>query len=193
MDTKYDEAHALRLLAHSREEGFKMIYERYAPAVLRVGKKILHSQELAEDLLQEVFSRIWVHPERYAKVENLESYLFIVTKNLCIRKLKKLHHEKVVEGEYAHQKTLVTNDVEDFIHDKEYEGLVQQAIDKLPPQRKRVYTLVRTEGLSHDAVANQLQLSASTVNNYIVLADESIKNHVLRHIAFLAWFCCLVF
>jgi RNA polymerase sigma-70 factor (family 1) len=193
MNTKYDEARALRLLSQGSEEGFRMIYERYGPAVLRVGKKFLHAQESAEDLLQEVFSRIWVHPERFCKVDNLEAYLFIVTKNLCIRKLKKLHHEKIVEAEYAKQKASVGNCVEDFIRDKEYEGLVQQAIDNLPPQRKRVYTLVRSEGLSHDAVAHQLQLSASTVNNYVVLADEHIKNHVLRHIAFLAWFCCIVF
>jgi RNA polymerase sigma-70 factor (family 1) len=187
MKSKYDEAAARKLLSEGDVAGFKHIYDRYAPGVFRVGYKYLQSQELAEDLLQDVFYKIWKNPERYAKVENFETYLFSVAKNICFRKLKKLAQEDEASLEYALRKGDASN------YNQEYSHLLQQAVEQLPPQQKLVFKLVREEGMSHDAIAHQLQLSAATVNNHVSLAMKFIRNHVFRHIGLVVGFIVNIF
>lgn len=184
----YDEAYALRLLSGGSEQGFKMIYDRYARGIYAASLKILQSQELAEDIVQDVFMRIWKNPERFAHVEDLRPYLFKVSKYACLRKFKIMSREMQANKEYLHRKDVANNDVDDYINEKEYSELVKQAVEKLPPQQKRVFKLVREEGLSHEATAMELHLSPATVNNHIGLAVKFVNDQVMKKIISLACF-----
>ncbi|MBT1701510.1 RNA polymerase sigma-70 factor [Fulvivirgaceae bacterium PWU4] len=188
----YDEAYALRLLSRGSEQGFRMIYDRYARGIYAASLKMLQSEMLAEDVVQDVFMRIWKNPERFTHVEDLRPYLFKVSKYACLRKFKQMSREMQANKEYVHRKNLATNDVDDYINEKDYSELVKQAVEKLPPQRKRVFKLVREQGLSHEATATQLQLSPATVNNHIGLAVKFINDQVMKQLISLTLLSCFL-
>ena len=186
----YDEACALQLLSKGSEQGFRMIYDRYARGIYAAALKMLQSEALAEDVVQDVFMGIWKNPERFANVEDLKPYLFKVSKYACLRKFKAMSREIEANKEDVHRKDLSTNAVDNYINESEYSDLVKKAVEKLPPQRKRVFQLIREQGLSHEATATQLQLSPATVNNHIGLAVKFINDQVMKQIISLAtaWF-----
>lgn len=179
----YDEARALKLLSQGNREGFKMIYDRYARGIYASGLKMLQSRELAQDLVQDVFTAVLKNPAPFCNADNLAPYLFNVAKYSCLKKLKELSREHEAKKEYLFRKETSTRSLDDLIHEKEYAELVQEAVEKLPPQQKQVFIMVREKGLTHEATATELHLSPLTVNRHLGLAVKSIHDHVLRHIA----------
>jgi RNA polymerase sigma-70 factor (family 1) len=175
----YNEAEALALLAAGDEKGFQQIYDRYALNVARIGYKYLQSAALAEDLVQEVFSAVWVQREQFTRVEYFQRYLFTMCKNIALQHLKKIAKEELLNKTYASLKSQTTeNNIDDYLLDQAYPALMQKAVEQLPATHKRVFELVTIDGLSHKAIAEQLNLSPQTVSNSMTLAIKSIRSHL---------------
>jgi RNA polymerase sigma-70 factor (ECF subfamily) len=177
----YNEVEAVKLLVSGNEKGFQQIYDRYALNVFRVGMKYLRSTELAEDLVQEVFSALWVQRDQFEKVEFFQRYLFTMCRNIAFRHLKTIVNRELGEKEYTKLKRYDDNNVEYHLLGKECVTIMQHAVKKLPVTHRRVYELVTNEGLSHRAVAEQLNVSVQTVSNSMALALKSIKQHLTQN------------
>lgn len=180
--SKYNEVEALKLLVSGNEKGFQQIYDRYAGNVFRVGMKYLRSTELSEDLVQEVFSSVWLQREQFERVEFFQRYLFTMCRNIAYRLLKTIATRELGEQEFTKLKRYDDNNVEYHLLGNECVTIMQNAVQKLPITHRRVYELVTNEGLSHKAVAEQLNVSMQTVSNSMVLALKSIKQHLTQNI-----------
>lgn len=176
--TTYNEAEAVKLLVEGRPEGYEQIYARYAYSVARIGFRFLRSKELTEDLVQEVFSSVWINRERFANVEFLERYLHSMCTNKAITYLKTVKVRQVGEREYARIKLTSENNTEGALLEKECHAQMQSAIDKLPITPKRVYELVTNKGLTHKEVADQLNISEQTVSNSMAIVIKTVKQHL---------------
>jgi RNA polymerase sigma-70 factor (ECF subfamily) len=185
MDKVYNEKEAIRLLAAGNVTGFQQIYERYAFAVARVGFRFFRSAELTEDLVQDVFTSVWINREKFANVESVEAYLVRMCTNKAKDHLRAYSIRKLGEIEYASTKRYDRNTVEDHVLDKECLALMQKALDKLPATQKQVYELVTSEGLTHKEVAAQLGCSEKTVSNSMTLTLQSVKTSLGQLIAIL--------
>jgi RNA polymerase sigma-70 factor (family 1) len=183
MHTPYDEKRALELLAQGSETAFRQIYDQYAPAIYRVATRYFQSAELAEDLVQEIFSSLWLKREEFCKVQEFRFYLFTMAKNLAITYLKKMARQALVNQEFADRQGI---EAAGSISDR-YEELLQQAVAQLPPQQKQIFNMAKVKGMSHEVIARQLNLSPSTVNNHMVAALKFIRQHVPRYILSLAF------
>lgn len=179
MQAPYDEKRVLEQLAQGSETAFRQIYDQYAPAIYRVATRYFQSAELAEDLVQEIFSSLWLKREEFCKVKEFRFYLFTMAKNLAITYLKKMARQTLVNLEFADRQGM------DSSHNDRYEELLQQAVALLPPQQKQIFNMAKVNGMSHEVIARQLNLSPSTVNNHMVAALKFIRQHVPRHILLL--------
>ncbi|RYU91592.1 sigma-70 family RNA polymerase sigma factor [Mucilaginibacter terrigena] len=142
--------------------------------------RITDSVELAEEIVQDVFLKIWMSRETLTAVQNFKAYLFVISKNHALNCLRKLAKERI------HQKTIEDNVValayEDNAGTDGYYGLLDQAIDHLPPQQQKVYLLSRHSRLKYDEIANQMGLSRETVKKYLQGATHSITSFVQSNI-----------
>ena len=130
-----------------------------------------------EELLQDVFLRLWEKREKLNIEVSFKSYLLRVAHNLVMDMFRRAAFDRKLldhlitgaMGSYAatDERTLV----------KEAEALLSEAIDLLPPQRKKVYLLCKNEGKSYNEVSQLLGISPSTVSDHMVKAAKSVKEH----------------
>jgi RNA polymerase sigma-70 factor (family 1) len=179
----YHENEVLALLAQGSEAAFRQLYDRHWPAIYKVAYRYLQSADLAEDIVQEIFSKLWQKRTEFTEVQHLHVYLVTMTRNMAYKHLKKLATEAVANYEFAKKETPAINAGEVAVLDKQYEALLEQAVDLLPPQRKHIFKLAKVEGLSHEAIAEQLQISPNTVKNQMVAALQFIRHRLQHHIS----------
>lgn len=173
----------LRQLSEGSETAFRLIYNSYWKTVYRTAERYLRDQSLAQDVVQEVFVAFWDKRASFDHIENLESYLVVMTQHYTYRQLRKWAKESRNHEAYLSESpTPSHNDSEDVLLSKQYEELLTKAIDSLPPQQKQVFLLSREEGLSHEAIAERLQISQGTVKNHMVRALSTIRGLLAPHI-----------
>lgn len=141
--------------------------------------RITNSMELAEEVVQDVFLKIWMARETLAQVEDFKAYLFVISKNHALNCLKKLAKEKVQAKKLEESSLgLIMDDQQDNL----YYNLLDEAIDHLPSQQQKVYLLSRHNRLKYNEIADQLKLSRETVKKYLQIATTSITDYVRSHL-----------
>jgi RNA polymerase sigma-70 factor (family 1) len=177
----YDEKKVLELLAQGSEYAFTQLFDHHRGRIYRVGLKFLKSSELAEEVVQEVFLKIWLKRTELKQVLNFEAYLFTIARNHIFDGIKDVAEEIAAKKEFAHTISHVSG-TDNPILEKQYETLLQNAVDQLPPQQKQVFTLSKVEGLSHQVIAEQLQISRLTVKKHMAKALQTIRLRLQHHI-----------
>jgi RNA polymerase sigma-70 factor (family 1) len=174
------EKELLLRVARGDEHAFSELFNTYHQLLGTHIYRITDSIELAEEVVQDVFLKIWMSRETLATVQNFKAYLFVISKNHALNCLRKLAKERI------HQKTIEENSLALQIIDSaatdDYYTLLDKAIDHLPPQQQKVYLLSRHKRLKYDEIANQLGLSRETVKKYLQGATHSITNFVQANI-----------
>lgn len=179
MPKPYDEKKVLEMLAQGSEYAFTQLFDHYRARIFSVAMRFLKSRELAEEVVQEVFLKVWVRREQMAMVLNFEGYLFTMARNRVFDCIKDLAEETAAKREFVHS-IQPMNGTDHFLIEKQYEGLLQEAVNQLPPQQKQIFRLAKIEGLSHQAIAEQLHISRLTVKTHMAKALQTIR-HNLRH------------
>lgn len=175
----FSEETELKELAQGSPEALKAIYKRYSPSVFRIASRYLKETDLAKDLVQEVFTKVWEKRVDFSGVNNFNAYLVTVSKNLALKYLKEIAREERVRDEWGvlHKQDLDHNNSLSEDQRKLYEE-VKQAVSLLPKQRQKVYQMAKFEGLSYRAISEHLGISQNTVRNHMVSANRFIRNHV---------------
>ncbi|HUC83018.1 MAG TPA: sigma-70 family RNA polymerase sigma factor, partial [Flavisolibacter sp.] len=138
---------------------------------------ITRSKETAEEIVLDIFLKIWMSREVLSEVKNFDAYLFVLAKNAAISALRKACREQAKAIQWKADATAQLQTTEG--NEKElYLNLIDEAISQLSPQRKKIYLLSREEGLTYEAIGNQLGLSKLTVRAHIQQAVAFISNYV---------------
>lgn len=170
-----EEVKLLVALQSGSQEAFEQIYRLYSGRIyLNILKMVKHQGD-AEELLQDVFFKVWVKRHQIDPQQSFRSYLFQIAKHTVYNFIRKNKLEKQVQdywrmhladGTYTHVE-------EDFIQ-KENEEWLKQAIEQLPTRRQQIYKLCKVEGKSYAEVSEMLDISTSTINDHIVKATKFI-------------------
>jgi RNA polymerase sigma-70 factor (family 1) len=177
----HDETKLLELLAQGREFAFTQLFDHYHSRIYRSALKFLRSQELAEEIVQEVFLKVWQKREELLHVRNFNAYLFTMARNLIFDNIKKIATEAALHREFAYG-LVHENSTEKLMLERQYEQLLNAAVEQLPPKQKQIFLLSKTEGLSHEVIAKQLSISRLTVKTHMAKALQSIRHKLQHHL-----------
>lgn len=168
----------LILLKNGDYVAFTALYELYSSRILGRLIRLLKSEQIAEEILQELFMRIW---ERRTSIDpNLQfkSFLFSIAQNLVYDHFRKISLNEKYRSNFILSHSEGYAHVEEELLFKQTQQHIMNAIAKLPPQCQRVFVLFKLEGKSYQEICDTLQISKSTVNNHITKANKLLKDHL---------------
>ena len=177
----HNERQLLRKISEGDDTAFKHLFEKYYGQVYSASFRFLKVHELAEDLAQKSFLKIWEKRKHLSHVERFDDYLFAIAHNEMADHFRKhSRREKHIQRirELFEEET---GSPEELLITKQKRALIADAISNLPPQQKRAYTLSRDEGLSYQEIADRMQLSVNTVKAHIYLVLKTLKAFFASH------------
>jgi len=169
------------LLSQDSEHAFQLIFKQYSKKVYAVALMYLKASQAAEEILQDVFLKLWKHRKSMAGTVSLEAWLYTVTKNSILNSLKKQAYETVAKNKFAKQIIDTENATDHKIRDAQYHQLIQEAIANLSRQQQLAFTLAKEEGLTYQQIGTKLSLSSLTVKKHISRALHSIRQFLNEH------------
>ena len=185
----YRPSEVLLQLTEGNESAFKQIYDRYWLGIYKTVKRYTKSQEVAEDIVQEIFTTLWNNRTHFTEVINIEYYLITMAKNLTYKTLRKMAFEKEVRNHWSEEGLRTENVESDAVLDQQYAQLIQHAVGLLPSQQKQIFQMAKVEGLSHKDIATQLKISHLTVKTHMAKALRTIRHYLQPHLTNLFVVC----
>lgn len=172
----YSEQELLVRLAEGDQYAFEQIYLSYSPKIYRKILQLVKQPAIAEELLQDVFVKIWEKRQVLDNEKSFKSYLYTIAKNMVVDLFRRAALDRqmlekfIIDNTELHYPFEPTED-----HEAQSKIIIQKALETLPLQRKRIYTLIKLEGKSYEEVAELLGVSTSTINDHVVKATKSLK------------------
>lgn len=189
----YTEKELLQLSTEGDEKAFAEIFHRYKFKLYGFIYRLTQSQEMAEDIVQETFLRLWKNRDQLDHIEHLSSYIFRMAQNQAITSFKRMAMETMIIRQLlTGEKEFAPSTPESELALKEMEALFRKAIDNLPPQQKKVYLLSREEGLKHEEIAERLQISRGTVKNHMIQLLRTLRSQLEKNLDPPAGLYCLL-
>lgn len=174
----YNEAEILKEVEEGKEAAFSMLIDHYSDQLGRFIFQITQRKEVAEEIVQDIFLKIWISRESLAEVRNFRNWLFVLAKNHALNALRSVVKERMIQ-EQVKLENLQTMQSNDIPTETDHQlSLVDAAIAGLPPQQRKAFLLSRRYGLKHKEIATSMHLSQETVKKYIQYAVQSIHRHV---------------
>jgi RNA polymerase sigma-70 factor, ECF subfamily len=166
-----------QLFIHGLKEGdpsaFRQLYERYAPRIHAFCSRFRLSAEETDEIVQETFVRVWLHRTQLQHNAAFTTYLITIAKHLVYNNVRKQAHYKKyvqevltqVQYEQGHQ----------VLNQNELQRLIAAAMQQLPEKCRQVFRKSRLEGYSNQQIAEELNISKSTVENQLNKALKQIR------------------
>ena len=173
-----DERDLLQRVAGGDAASFRILFNRYARHIYGLTLRFTKDPQQAEDLTQEVFTRIWMNRASLTEVLHFRPFLNTITRNLVRDFLKKKTISTHNEPALLHAIGDAAPGPQEKIDAKELQGALNEAISQLSPQLKTAFTLSRVEGLTHQQIATHMNISVLTSKNHLVRALASIRNYL---------------
>lgn len=183
-----------RLIAAGDEAAFRRLFHIYVPKLLPTVQHLTKNAAITEDILQEAFLKLWLNRDKLPEIDNPRSWLLKIVYYQCFSYLRRQSiHDKAL-GVIAERQAPETG-MEDEMAFNTLLRVVNEAVQQLPPQAKRIYQLSREKGLKIGEIAEQLNISPNTVKNSLVRSLQSIRQYIERagHFLplFIFWLACL--
>ncbi len=174
----YNEQALFISISEGDEAAFSTCYAEYGRILMPFLVRLSGSKDGAEEIIQEIFLKVWLYRDRLAEVDNPKNWLFRVAANTGRNWLKKkmLVEQKMLL--HQRQWDVPDNSPSEQVDLKLIAGVVQRTILGFPPQRRRIYQMSREEGLKPSEIAARLDLSVSTVKNTLLSALKAIRENI---------------
>lgn len=164
-------------LSSGDEAAFKIFFEVYEQKIFNYINKIVKSKEVSEELVIDVFMKIWNAKEMLLDIQNLDAFLYRMAVNKALDFLRIATREKKVRELLAlEMHSLTSESAEQAYLNREYEQHINLSVKRLPPQQKLIFILSREKGFSHQQIAEELNISKNTVKNHMVSAIKHLRS-----------------
>jgi RNA polymerase sigma-70 factor (ECF subfamily) len=171
------DAALLRLVADRRPEALAELYDRFAPLLLPLARRILGSAPEAEDILQETLIRVWNNPERYDPARSsVSTWLVLLTRS---RAIDRLRSRKVVDRTHdaaqLEKPDHASPEAPESVFTQERRERMRQELEKLPAEQRQVIEMAFYEGLSQSEIAARSGIPLGTVKTRTLLAMKKLR------------------
>jgi len=177
----FNEKVLLQLVADGDDMAFTRLFERYSDVTYGFAIAYTKIAESAEEIVQEVFLKLWVSRDKLSEIQSFPDHLFIITRNHIIDFLRKNLREKKYQQQLVRHFKDVSFSPEQQLIFKETGEMVEKAVAMLPPQQQVIYRLRRNEGLPLEEIAFKMNLSRLTVRNHLNKALGAIRAYLQTH------------
>ena len=169
----------ITLLKKGDMAAFDEIYNKYCHRLFNFVVRYLKQKEDTEEVVQEVFIKIWESRRNIDIYSSFESFLFSITYNTTISLLRKrLIDKKSRDYLKSFQEITTKENVIDRLQYDDLNNHVESLLNKLTSRQKQIYKLSREQGLSHKEIAQKLSISESTVKNHLVSVLKIIRSGI---------------
>ncbi|MDR6783281.1 RNA polymerase sigma-70 factor (family 1) [Pedobacter africanus] len=166
------------LLQQGDQGALRPLYESHLKPLHYFILRIAKSKELAEDVVQDVFVKLWDNRGQIDPDQPFKTFLYTIAKRHLLNMLKRVQHETLILDQIK-KYTPFSEDTTDLQLDyTESNELLKEAIEKLPPQCKAVFTKCKIQGMSYKHAAQELGIAEGTVHAQMVKALRLIKEYI---------------
>ncbi|HWV69436.1 RNA polymerase sigma-70 factor [Chitinophaga sp.] len=180
-DSTITEAEYLERLRRGDVAAYMQLYDQYSGHVYGWVLRFVKVPAYAEDIVQDVFLKIWEVRERLDPAQSFPAYLYKISRNKTFTFLKKNASDEATRLRIMHRIGEITESPYHQTLWAQYQQMLNSAVTQLPYQRQRVFTLCRQEGKSYEEAAKELGISRNTVKEHMVMALKDIKAYFYRH------------
>jgi len=159
------------------ERAFNRMYYQTNKNIYNAVMAYVKNEHIAIELVQQVYVKFWNNRQKLKDVNSLKDYLFIIAKNLTLDHFKKITKETKFFAELTLRENDVVNTTDEKIEQIEYDKLLQNAIEQLPPQQKEAWLLVNDQELSYAEIAVKMNISKLTVKRHLELSRRSVRDY----------------
>ena len=183
----------IRRLKKDDKSAVDELFSYYYPRLYHFSKSILKIENDIDDILQEIFVKIWLNRQKIGNVETFNSYIFTITKNEVLNLIRSNLRDRSFKDELYLRSVAEEYHTQNPLEYHEIKTGIEKVVGGLPEKRKQVFILSRTEGLSNKEIAQQLNISEKTVEDHITHAIKYIKSsmHEMGMISFLYFYIFL--
>ncbi|GAA4314118.1 RNA polymerase sigma-70 factor [Mucilaginibacter gynuensis] len=171
----------LQKIAAGDELAFQILYNKNFDRIARFTYKICKSDMVTEEIVQDVFCKVWQNRHDLAHVNNIEAYLFSIARNKTIDFLRRLAIETSIIQNLRMQIDEAQNSVEEQLDADSLMAVINEALSSLSVQKQQIFELSKLQGLSHDEIAEKMHLSKSTVKNHLSETLKHLKKYILNN------------
>ena len=153
-------------IASGSQAAFQQLFERHRGKLYNYLLSVVKSREIAEEIVTDVFLKIWMGRDLITDIQNMDAFLHKVACNKALDFLRMASRNAALQKLVKREIELTKEREADYrIQERECKAIINRAIQQLSPQRRMVFTLSRMGELSYDEIAQQLNLSRNTVRN----------------------------
>ena len=171
-----------RQTKNGNKKAFRELYDRFHVPLFYVAKKYVKDEQLAEDAVQDIFLKLWKKRETLDPGKSVKAFMFTMLKNHLLNLIrdrkKKVHsgYEALNEEELEH-----SDKTDEQVMYQEYEDIFEKGLNELSPGKKEVFRLKTEQGLSNQEVADQREVSVTTVKSQYYRGSQFIRAYLRKH------------
>ncbi|MDO6518620.1 RNA polymerase sigma-70 factor [Zobellia uliginosa] len=172
--------HSIAIEQSQNQDFFEILYNLYYQKLYLFAFSYTSSKEDAEEIVHDVFLKLWKKQDELSSISNLTGYIYKMTRNGCLDFLRAKKNILAIESNMLQQQNLLnlhalSDDPSSAIIEKELEAQIIREINKLPEKCRMVFIKSRLEGLQHKEIAHDMKISTKTIENHISKALKKIK------------------
>ena len=168
-------------LKSGNEKAFQKLFDNYRNILYKYSYSLVCSKPYAEEIVQDVFLKVWEKRDTLNPNLSFKSFLFTITRNKTITFLKRAAKSDKIREEIFYNSQKFVNPTDLYIREAEVEKIKEEALALLPPRRRLIFEMSRYEGKSHNEIAEELGISPNTVRNQMSMALETLRDFLLKN------------
>lgn len=180
-NTLHNEKELFTLIAAGNEPAFENLFHVYVPRLQPLIARIVSSEIVAKDIIQEVFLSLWLNRHKLTDIQEPSNWIFKITYNKSYSYLRR-QLVALKANEIVHERLGATslNSTEESLAFAETARMIQHAVQELPERSRNIYELSREKGLKISEIAIALNLSPQSVKNSLYRSGQFIKDHLAK-------------
>lgn len=163
-----------RIALYNDQLAYKELYVLFFKSLQQFAITFVHSPQIAEEIVSDVFIKVWKKRAGLSRINNLKLYLFVSTRNTSLNYLRAQKKTLLQPEQYLMQLQSIYFNPEKLMLTAEMMNRVQKAINDLPPRCQLIFKLIKEDGLKYREVADLLHLSLKTIENQMAIAIRKI-------------------
>lgn len=170
------EGRLIRLLRTDSEAAFQEVYDMYSARIYRFSLVLLKDTGWSEDIVQEVFVKLWKSRRQLDVNKDLWVYLYVLTKRTALNKLRDIETFSSSFDLLWENISRLGDSPDEKLINKELGLYLEKILGRLPERQREVFRLSRFEGYTHQQIAEKLNISPNTVKNHLIQALKTIRS-----------------